>query len=155
MAGELSRFISYRFFPQTISKFYRNKYLLESVHAKQQLFGYVHPEHAQIKEMLRKQEKNAITRGAILAVGWGWGLDRFYEGDKKGGILSILGWGIVFTSFLFLKCSGIEYVDGVKDYSNYSPNPLIVLPLIAGLYGIYLILRKGFRLAKQFENSED
>ena len=82
-------------------------------------------------------------------------IDRFYEGDKKGGILSIIGWGIVFTSFLYLKCSGIEYVDGVKDYSSYSPNPLIVLPLIAGLYGIYLILRKGFRLAKQFENAED
>ncbi|MBW3041042.1 hypothetical protein [Prochlorococcus marinus] len=105
--------------------------------------------------MLRKQEKNAVTRGIILAIGWGWGLDRFYEGDKKGGILSIIGWGIIFTSFLFLKCSGIEYVDGVKDYSNYSPNPLIVLPLIAGLYGIYLIIRKGFRLAKQFENAED
>ena len=105
--------------------------------------------------MLRKQEKNAITRGIILAIGWGWGLDRFYEGDKKGGILSILGWGIIFTSFLFLKCSGVEYVDGVKDYSNYSPNPLIVLPLIAGLYGIYLIIRKSFRLAKQFETAED
>ncbi|WP_269603989.1 hypothetical protein [Prochlorococcus marinus] len=105
--------------------------------------------------MLRKQEKNAITRGVILAIGWGWGLDRFYEGDKKGGILSIIGWGIIFTSFLYLKCSGVEYVDGIKDYSSYSPNPLIVLPLIAGLYGIYLILRKGFRLAKQFENAED
>ena len=102
--------------------------------------------------MLRKQEKNAVTRGIILAIGWGWGLDRFYEGDKKGGILSIIGWGIIFTSFLFLKCSGIENVDSVKDYS---PNPLIVLPLIAGLYGIYLIIRKGFRLAKQFENAED
>ena len=40
--------------------------------------------------MLRKQEKNAVTRGVILAIGWGWGLDRFYEGDKKGGILSII-----------------------------------------------------------------
>ena len=109
----------------------------------------------QINTMLRKQEKNAITRGVILAVGWGWGLDRFYEGDKKGGILSVLGWGIIFSSFLFLKCSGIQYVDGVKDYSNYSPNPYIILPLIAGLYGIYLIIRKGFRLAKQFENAED
>ena len=56
------------------------------------------------------------------------------------------------TTFLYLKCSGIEYVEGVK---NYSPKPLIILPLIAGLYGIYLILRKGFRLAKQFENAED
>ena len=108
-----------------------------------------------MKGMLRKQEKNAITRGVILAIGWGVGLDRFYEGDKKGGILSIIGWGVIFTSFLYFKCSGIEYVDGVKDFSNYTPNPFIVLPLIAGLYGIYLILRKGFRLAKQFENAED
>ena len=123
--------------------------------ADQQKFSYVRSEHIQTNKMLRKQEKNAVTRGIILAVGWGWGLDRFYEGDKKGGILSIIGWGIIFTSFLYLKCSGIEYVDGVKDYSNYSPNPLIILPLIAGLYGIYLIIRKVFRLAKQFENAED
>ena len=33
--------------------------------------------------MLRKQEKNAVTRGVILAIGWGWGLDRFYEVTKK------------------------------------------------------------------------
>ena len=105
--------------------------------------------------MLRKQEKNAVARAIILALGWGWGLDRFYEGDKKGGILSIIGWGIIFTSLLYLKCSGVEYVDKVKDYSNCSLNPLIILPLIAGLYGIYLIIRKGFRLAKQFENSEE
>ena len=99
--------------------------------------------------MLRKQEKNAVTRGAILAIGWGWGLDRFYEGDKKGGILSIIGWGIIFTSFVLLQCPG---VDSAKESS---PNPYIILPVIAGLYGIYLIIRKGFRLAKQFENAED
>ena len=104
--------------------------------------------------MFKEKEKNSIVRGIFLIGGWGLGLDRFYEGDKKGGILSIIGWGIIFTSFLFLKCSGIEYVDGVKDYSNYSPNPLIVLPLIAGLYGIFLIIRKIFRLAKQFENAD-
>ncbi len=105
--------------------------------------------------MLRKQEKNAVTRGIILAIGWGWGLDRFYEGDKKGGILSIIGWGIIFTSFLFLKCSGIEYVDGVKDYSSYSPNPFIVLPFIADLYRIYSIIPKGFRISRQFDYAED
>ena len=49
--------------------------------------------------MLRKQEKNAVTRGAILAIGWGWGLDRFYEGDKKGGILSIIGWELSLQVF--------------------------------------------------------
>ena len=105
--------------------------------------------------MLRKQEKNAVARGLLLAVGWGLGLDRFYEGNKKGGILSLIGWAIVFNTFFFLKCSGVEYVDGVKDYSNYSPNPLIVLPLLAGLYGGYLIIRKAFTLARQFENAQD
>tara|TARA_Y100001978_G_scaffold133136_1_gene119004 strand:+ start:511 stop:822 length:312 start_codon:yes stop_codon:yes gene_type:complete len=103
--------------------------------------------------MFKEKEKNSIVRGIFLIGGWGIGLDRFYEGDKKGGILSIIGWSIIFFSFLYLKCSGYEYVDGVKDYSNYSPNPLIILPTIAGLYGIYLIIRKAFRLAKQFENS--
>ena len=62
------------------SNFQKNKYILEPFYAKQQLFSYVHCEHTQIKAMLRKQEKNAITRGAILTIGWGWGLDRFYEG---------------------------------------------------------------------------
>ncbi|WP_320663507.1 hypothetical protein [Prochlorococcus sp. MIT 1223] len=105
--------------------------------------------------MLRKQEKNAITRGVLLSVGWGLGLDRFYEGDKKGGILSIIGWSIIFISFFSLQCSGVEYVDGVKDYANYSPNPYIIIPLIAGVYGGYLIIRKALKLAKQFENSEE
>ena len=104
--------------------------------------------------MLRKQEKNAVTRGFLLAIGWGWGLDRFYEGDKKGGILSIIGWGIIFASSIsFLKCSGVE--EGVKYASKVSVDPLIILPLLAGLYGTYLIIRKSFRLAKQFENAED
>ena len=89
--------------------------------------GYVHNEHFFI--MLRNQEKNSIVRGIFLLGGWGLGLDRFYEGDKKGGFLSIISWSIAFLSFIFLKCSGYEYVEGVKNYSNYSPNPLIVLPL--------------------------
>ena len=104
--------------------------------------------------MLRNQEKNSVVRGIFLIGGWGLGLDRFYEGDKKGGFLSIIGWSITFSSFIFLKCSGYKYVDGAKSYSEYSPNPLIVLPLIAGAYGGFLIIKKGFRLAKQFENAE-
>ena len=35
--------------------------------------------------MLRNQEKNYVVRGIFLIGGWGLGLDRFYEGDKKGG----------------------------------------------------------------------
>ena len=52
------------------------------------------------------------------------------------------------------KILGYEYVDGVKNYSDYSPNPLIVLPLLAGGYGSFLIIKKAFRLAEQFENAE-
>ena len=122
------------------------------------LYNFLHPQHIQIlnilKIMLRDKEKNSVVRGIFLIGGWGLGLDRFYEGDKKGGVLSIIGWSITFFTFLYLKCSGYEYVDGVKNYSDYSPNPLIVLPLLAGAYGGFLIIKKAFRLAKQFENAE-
>ena len=104
--------------------------------------------------MLKEKEKNAITRGLFLIFGWGLGLDRFYEGNKKGGILSIIGWNITFFSFLYLKCSGYEYVDCIKNYDNYTINPYVVFPLIAGGYGIFLVIRKLFRLAKQFEKAE-
>ena len=103
--------------------------------------------------MFKEKEKNSIVRGIFLIGGWGLGLDRFYEGDKKGGVLSIFGWSITFFSFLYLKCSGYEYVEGAKNYNNYSPNPFIILPILAGAYGLYLIIKKGFRLAKQFENA--
>ena len=101
--------------------------------------------------MFKKEEKNSLVRGIFLIGGWGFGLDRFYEGDKKGGFLSIIGWSITFFSFLYLKCSGYEYVDGIKNYQDYSPNPFIILPLIAGAYGGFRIIKKAFRLAKQFE----
>ena len=104
--------------------------------------------------MLKKQEKNSVVRGVFLFLGWGLGLDRFYEWDKKGGILSIIGWSITFTSFLFIKCSGYKYVEGTQNYSEYSTNPLIILPLLAGTYGGFLIIKKALRLAKQFENAE-
>ena len=62
--------------------------------------------------MLRNQEKNSVVRGIFLIGGWSLGLERFYEGDKKGGYLSIIGWGITFFSFIFLKCTGYRYVEG-------------------------------------------
>ena len=103
--------------------------------------------------MFKEKEKNSIVRGILLIGGWGLGLDRFYEGDKRGGILSIIGWSLTFFSFLYLKCSGYEYLDGVKNYNEYSPNPLIILPILAAAYGIFLIIKKTFRLAKQFETA--
>ena len=68
--------------------------------------------------------------------------------------LSIIVWSITFFSFIFLKSSGYKYVEGVKNYSDYSPNPLIALPPLEGAYGGFLIIKKSFRLAKQFENAE-
>ena len=103
--------------------------------------------------MFKEKEKNSIVRGIFLIGGWGLGLDRFYEGDKKGGILSIIGWSITFFSFLYLKCSGYEYVKGVKNYDDYSANPLIIIPILAIAYGLFLIIKKAFRLAKQFESA--
>ena len=103
--------------------------------------------------MFKEKEKNSIVRGIFLIGGWGLGLDRFYEGDKKGGVLSIIGWSVTFFSFLYLKCSGYEYVEGVKNYNDYSQNPFIIIPILAGAYGIFLIIKKAFRLAKQFENA--
>ena len=102
--------------------------------------------------MLRNQEKNLLIRGIFLVVWLGLGLDRFYEGDKKVGFLSIISWSITFLSFIFLKCLGYEYVDGVKNYSDYSPNPSMVLPLLAEAYGGFLIVKKRYRWVKQFEN---
>ena len=54
--------------------------------------------------MLRNQEKNSVVRGIFLIGGWGLGLDRFYEGDKKGGSFyqSLVGVSH-FLAFSFLN----------------------------------------------------
>ena len=104
--------------------------------------------------MLKNKEKKFCSKSYFLIGAWGLGLDWFYERDKKGRVCSIIGWSITFFTFPYLKCSGYKYVvDDVKNYSDYSPNPLIVLPLLAGAYGGFLIIKKAFRLAKQFENA--
>ncbi len=53
--------------------------------------------------MLRNQEKNSVVRGIFLIGGWGLGLNRFYEGDKKGGFLSIIGGVSHFLALSFLN----------------------------------------------------
>ena len=53
--------------------------------------------------MLINQEKNSVVRGIFLIGGWGLGLDRFYEGDKKDGFLSIIGWSSHFLALFFLN----------------------------------------------------
>ena len=105
--------------------------------------------------MFRQEEKKALTRLGLLTVGWGLGLDRFYDGRTKDGFLSLIGWGIIFGSLLFLSpCHGYDYAEGSKAFAE-NVNPVIVLPLACGAYGIVLVIRKGFRLLRQFETSED
>ncbi len=105
--------------------------------------------------MFNKAEKKALTRLAVLSIGWGLGLDRFYEGKTKEGFLSIIGWAIIFSSLLYLSpCHGIDYSNGVKNYSDMSINPLSILPLGFGVYGIVLVIKKGFKLLRAFESAE-
>ncbi len=105
--------------------------------------------------MFNKDEKKAITRLAVLSIGWGVGLDRFYEGRTKDGFLSILGWGLIFTSLLYLSpCHGVDYTNEVKNYAAMNFNPLSIFPLGFGIYGIILVIRKGFKLLRSFESAE-
>ncbi len=105
--------------------------------------------------MFRKEEKKALTRLAVLSIGWPAGLDRFYDGKTRDGIFSILGWLLVFGSILlFSPCpSALQEGGGLAEIP--SPNPLVIVPLAFGAYGAFLILRKGFRLLRQFETAED
>ena len=57
-----------------------------------------------------------------------------------------------FLAFSFLNVQVMNMFEGVKNCSNYSSKSLIILPLFAGPYGVLLIIKKTFRLAKQFEN---
>ena len=106
--------------------------------------------------MFSKDEKKSLTRMAVLAIGWPAGLDRFYEGKTREGIQSIVGWGLIFVSLMILSpCQGYSYVEGGKSMADMSLNPLIIIPFLLGVYGGILVLRKGFRLLRQFESAGD
>ncbi len=106
--------------------------------------------------MLRKEEKRSITRLLLLSVGWGVGLDRFYDGKTKDGFLALVGWMLIFGSLMILSpCHGYDYSEGGKNIADMSVNPLIIAPFALGLYGVVLVIRKGFRLLRQFETAED
>ena len=103
--------------------------------------------------MLRKEEKRSLTRLALLSIGWGIGLDRFYEGRTKDGILSIVGWALVFGTLLYLSpCHSVDHTETVKAFSN--PDPLTIFPIGFGVFGAILIIRKGFKLLRSFEAAE-
>tara|TARA_A100001037_G_scaffold215502_1_gene193445 strand:- start:55 stop:375 length:321 start_codon:yes stop_codon:yes gene_type:complete len=106
--------------------------------------------------MFRKEEKKSLTRLGLLSIGWGVGLDRFYDGKTRDGFLSLIGWGLIFGSLMMLSpCHGYDYAEGGKNMADMSVNPLIIIPSALGLYGIVLVIRKGFRLLRQFETAED
>ena len=75
--------------------------------------------------MLRKKEKQTLTRLFLLAVGAPIGLDRFYEGDVTGGFLAILGFLVALITVVGL------------------------------LVWIFPFISKTFRLLREFENAED
>tara|TARA_Y100001968_G_scaffold128776_1_gene117611 strand:+ start:125 stop:445 length:321 start_codon:yes stop_codon:yes gene_type:complete len=103
--------------------------------------------------MFLKDEKKALTRLSLLAIGWGVGLDRFYEGNTKGGFLSLVGWSLIFGSLIFLSpCQGYDYAQGGKASMEMIFNPYTLIPLGLGAYGVILVIKKAFRLLKQFEN---
>ena len=106
--------------------------------------------------MFRKEEKKALTRLAVLSIGWPAGLDRFYDGKTRDGILSVIGWGLIFGSLMALSpCHGYDYAEGGTKMAAMNINPLIIIPIGFGVYGGILVLRKGFRLLRQFEAAED
>ena len=106
--------------------------------------------------MLRKEEKKALTRIALLSIGWPIGLDRFYDGKSRDGFLSVIGWALILGSLMFLSpCNGYDYANNGKEAIDMNISPLIIFPLVLGLYGGILVLRKGFRLLRQFETAED
>ncbi len=104
--------------------------------------------------MFSKEEKKSLTRLLLLSIGWGIGLDRFYDGKAKEGILSIIGWSLVLGSlFYFSPCHSGVYADGVKSYSEMNVNPLALIPLGFGIWGFLRVIRKGFKLLRSFETS--
>ena len=58
--------------------------------------------------MLRNQEKNSVVRGIFLIGGWGLGIERFYEEDKKVGFYQSLVGASHFLALSFLNVQVIN-----------------------------------------------
>jgi len=105
--------------------------------------------------MFRKEEKKALTRLALLSIGWPAGLDRFYEGKARDGILSIIGWCLVFGSIMLLAPCPSTFQGGSGVSEMIPRNPFVIIPLAFGVVGAVLVLRKAFHLLRQFEQAGD
>ena len=75
--------------------------------------------------LLRKKEKQTLTRLFLLGIGAPIGLDRFYEGDVTGGFLAIIGF---FAA---------------------------LITVVGLLVWIFPFFSKTFRLLREFEDAED
>lgn len=105
--------------------------------------------------MFRKEEKKALTRLALLSIGWPVGLDRFYDSRTRDGIFSIIGWTLVFSSIMLLAPCPSTFQNGSSMATMSPPNPLVIIPMALGVVGALLVLRKGFHLLRQFEQAGD
>lgn len=105
--------------------------------------------------MFRKEEKKALTRLALLSIGWPVGLDRFYDSKTRDGILSIIGWCLVFGGIMYLAPCPSTFQNGSSMATMSPPDPLVIIPMALGVVGALLVLRKGFRLLRQFEQAGD
>ncbi len=105
--------------------------------------------------MFRKEEKKALTRLGLLSIGWPIGLDRFYDGKTREGVFAVIGWLLVFGSIMYLAPCPSHMDGGSKYMAMSNANPLVIIPVVLGAYGAFLVLKKGFRLLKQFEAAEE
>ena len=59
-----------------------------------------------------------------------------------------------FLVLSFLNVQVMNMLRVLKIIQITPSNPFKAFPLLAGAYGGFLIIKKAFRLAKQFENAE-
>ena len=61
--------------------------------------------------MLKIKKKNSVVRGIFFIGGGGLGLDRFYEGDKKGGFYQSL---VGVSHFLALSFLNVQVMNMLR-----------------------------------------
>ncbi len=93
-------------------------------------------------KMLRKKEKKAVASIFMLLIGWPIGLDQFFEGKTRDGVLTLIGWLIVLIAFLI-------------SFSSPAANGLILIPLLAIPVGLFCITKKLVAKTRAFVEADD